>query len=158
VDTNMYRIGELARKAKVTTRTVRYYESLGLLKTQDRKNGNQRHYTDEDLVYLNRILQLKKYGMSLEEISEIVHLGNEDDSGERRRLELLKHYRKLLSKELQHLKDVGELIQELEWHVKQLESVDSGFKQCPGAACPRCEYKNRCEFFREPPATQEERR
>ncbi|NLV84412.1 MAG: MerR family transcriptional regulator, partial [Spirochaetales bacterium] len=99
VDTEKYRIGELARKAKVTPRTVRYYESLGLLKTKERKNGNQRYYTDEDLVYLNRILQLKKYGMTLEEISEIIRLGNEDDSGERRRLELLKNYRKLLSKE-----------------------------------------------------------
>jgi len=149
VDTEKYRIGELARKAKVTPRTVRYYETLGLLKTKERKNGNQRYYTDEDLVYLNRILQLKKYGMTLEEISEIIRLGNEDDSGERRRLELLKNYRKLLSKELQHLKDVGNLIRELQWHVKQLESATAGFKQCPGTACPRCEYKNRCEFYRD---------
>ncbi|NLV83246.1 MAG: MerR family transcriptional regulator, partial [Spirochaetales bacterium] len=92
---------------------------------------------------------LKKYGMTLEEISEIIRLGNEDDSGERRRLELLKNYRKLLSKELQHLKDVGNLIRELQWHVKQLESAKAGFKQCPGTACPRCEYKNRCEFYRD---------
>lgn len=144
-----YRIGELARKANVTTRTVRYYESLGLLKTQERADGGQRHYTDEDLVYLNRIIQLKNYGMSLDEIAEIIRLGNEDATGEKRRLQLLKQYRNLLSKEMQHLKQVQALIQDLSWHVEQLESVDSDFKQCPGTACPRCEYKDRCEFYRE---------
>lgn len=149
VDNKQYRIGELARKAGVTPRTVRYYESLGLLKSQERADGGQRHYTDEDLVYLNRIVQLKNYGMSLEEIAEIIRLGNEDSTGEKRRLELLKQYRKLLSKEIQHLKNVQSLIEDLSWHVKQLESVDTDFKQCPGAACPRCEYKDRCEFYRE---------
>jgi DNA-binding transcriptional MerR regulator len=149
VDTRHYRIGELARKAGVTPRTVRYYESLGLLKSQDRADGVQRHYTDEDLVYLNRIIQLKNYGMSLDEIAQVIKLGNEDATGEKRRLELLKQYRKLLSKELQHLKNVQSLIEDLSWHVKQLESVDTDFKQCPGAACPRCEYKDRCEFYRE---------
>ena len=144
-----YRIGELARKANVTTRTVRYYESLGLLKTQDRRDGSQRHYTDEDLIYLNRIIQLKNYGMSLDEIAEIIRLGNEDSTGERRRLELLKQDRKLLSKERQHLKNVQALIKDLSWHVRQLESADHDFKQCPGTACPRCEYKGRCEFYRE---------
>ena len=91
VDNRHYRIGELAKKAGVTPRTVRYYESLGLLKSQDRAGGGQRHYTDEDLVYLNRIIQLKNYGMSLDEIAQVIKLGNEDSTGEKRRLELLKH-------------------------------------------------------------------
>ncbi|HKL60675.1 MAG TPA: MerR family transcriptional regulator [Sphaerochaeta sp.] len=144
---NSYRIGELARKADVTTRTVRYYESLGLLKTQDRQDGSQRHYSDEDLVYLNRIIQLKRYGLSLEEIAEIIRLGNEDSTGQKRRLELTKQYRKLLSREIQHLKAVEALISDLSWHVKQLESVDHDFQQCPGTACAKCEFKGRCEFY-----------
>jgi DNA-binding transcriptional MerR regulator len=153
VETNTYRIGELARKANVTARTVRYYESLGLLKTQDRKDGSQRYYTDEDLVYLNRIIQLKNYGLSLDEIAEIIRLGNEDSTGQKRRLELLKQYRRLLSKEMQHLKAVKELITDLAWHVEQLESVDHDFQQCPGTACPKCEFKSRCEFYKQ--ATKE---
>ncbi|MFA6682424.1 MAG: MerR family transcriptional regulator [Sphaerochaeta sp.] len=142
-----YRIGALAHKAGVTARTVRYYESLGLLKTQDRQDGSQRYYTDEDLVYLNRIIQLKRYGLSLDEIAEIIRLGNEDTTGQKRRLELIKQYRKLLSRELQHLKDVKALIEDLTWHVEQLESVDHDFQQCPGTACAKCEFKGRCEFY-----------
>jgi len=147
VESNRYRIGELARKAAVTARTVRYYESLGLLKTQDRQDGGQRYYTDADLVYLNRILQLKNYGLSLEEIAEIIHLGNVDSTGQKRRLELIKQYRRLLSKELQHLKAVNDLISDLTWHVEQLESVNHDFQKCPGSACPKCEFQTRCKFF-----------
>lgn len=142
-----YRIGALARKGGVTARTVRYYESLGLLKTQDRQDGSQRYYTDEDLVYLNRIIQLKGYGLTLDEIAEIIRLGNQDCTGQKRRLELIKQYRKLLSRELQHLKEVKELIGDLSWHVEQLESVDHDFQQCPGTACAKCEFKGRCEFY-----------
>jgi hypothetical protein len=75
-------------------------------------------------------------------------LGNVDATGEKRRLELLKQYRRLLSKEKQHLKQVQALIEDLSWHVEQLESVDTDFKQCPGTACPRCEFKDRCDFYR----------
>lgn len=148
MEERVYRIGELARKAGVTPRTVRYYESLGLLPSQDREDGSQRHYTDKDLVYLNRIIQLKNYGLSLDEIAEIVRLGNEDSTGQKRRLELIKQYRKLLSRELQHLKDVKALISDLTWHVEQLESVNDNFQQCPGSACEKCEFKERCEFYK----------
>lgn len=147
---SIYRIGELARKAGVTARTVRYYESLGLLKSQDRQDGSQRHYTDEDLVYLTRIIQLKNYGLSLDEIAEIIRLGNEDSTGQKRRLELIKQYRKLLSREIQHLNAVKALISDLTWHVEQLESVDHNFQQCPGSACAKCEFKDRCEFYQGP--------
>ena len=49
----------------------------------------------------------------------------------------------------QRLQEVGDMIRELDWHVRQLESVDVDFKQCPGSACGRCEFKDRCEFYRE---------
>jgi DNA-binding transcriptional MerR regulator len=146
----MYRIGDLAKKTGVTTRTVRYYESLGLLKTQPRTDGGQRYYSDKDLVYLARIIQLKNYGLSLEEIGNIVRLGNEDASGEKRRIELFKQYRALISRNLRRIQDIKDLIKELEWHMNQLETMDQDFKSCPGAACPGCEYQDRCEFTTNP--------
>lgn len=145
-----YRIGELARKAKVTTRTVRYYESLGLLKTQDRTNGGQRYYSDADLIYLLRILQLKRYGFSLEQIKNIVRMGPEDSTGQRRRLELLKQYRLQISKTLKQKRELEMLLEQLQWHVEQLEAIKEDFQACPGSACIDCEFKNRCEFYQEP--------
>lgn len=145
-----YRIGELARKAGVTPRTVRYYEGLGLLKSQARTDGGQRYYTDRDLVYITRIIQLKNYGLHLDEISKIIKLGNEDGSGQKRRLELIKQYRALISKNLQHIKDIETLVNDLQWHVQQLESRNHDFQACPGSACETCDFSKRCAFTTNP--------
>jgi DNA-binding transcriptional MerR regulator len=146
----VYRIGELARRAGVTARTVRYYEGLGLLKNQSRTGGGQRFYSDKDLLYIARIVQLKKYGLSLEEIGNIVRMGEEDHSGQKRRLELLKQYRALISRNLRRIKDLEALGGELEWHAEQLEKAGSGFQDCPGPACASCEFVSLCDFARDP--------
>ncbi|MDR0641062.1 MAG: MerR family transcriptional regulator [Treponema sp.] len=146
----LYRIGELARRAGVTARTVRYYEGLGLLKNQNRSGGGQRFYSDKDRVYIARIIQLKKYGLSLEEIGNIIRMGEEDPSGQKRRLELLKQYRALISRNLRRIKDMKKLVKELQWHTAQLEKAGSGFQDCPGAACAACEFVSLCEFVKDP--------
>jgi MerR family transcriptional regulator, copper efflux regulator len=68
------RIGELARRAGVTTRTVRYYESLGLLAPARREGGGHRHYDDDALARLAKIDWLKRMGLTLEEIREVIPL------------------------------------------------------------------------------------
>ena len=67
------RIGELARRAGVTTRTIRYYEGLGLL-TSRREGGGHRQYDDDALARLQKIDWLKRMGLSLEEVSEVIPL------------------------------------------------------------------------------------
>lgn len=146
METGKYRIGELARKAGVTVRTVRYYESLGLLKTQSRSDGGQRYYSDADLVYISRIIELKNLDFSLEEIGEIIRLGNEDSTGELRRLQLLKQYRSKLSEALERMAAIEQRVGELSWHVHQLEGAGDGFQDCPGAACVSCQFADRCTF------------
>lgn len=145
-NTKIYRIGELAKKAGVTTRTVRYYEDLGLLKTKSRTVGGQRVYADLDLVYLLRILQLKKYGLSLDEISKIIKLGFEDASGEKRRYELMAQYKNLISREQEIIHNHEELVRQLKWNVAQLQNSKDAFQKCPGAACHDCEIRESCVF------------
>jgi MerR family transcriptional regulator, copper efflux regulator len=74
------RIGELAEQAGVTTRTIRYYESIGLLSPTER-DGGFRYYTDDALRRLHKIDALKRLGLSLEEISTVIDLYFEDPSG-----------------------------------------------------------------------------
>lgn len=140
-----YRIGELARKCNVTVRTIRYYESLGLLKTNHRTNGGQRYYTDADVVYLNRIAELKELDFTLEEIKTIILMGSEDSTGEKRRNELLRQYRSKLSEALERKAAIEKRIADLDWHVQQLETNDD-FQQCPGLMCKSCTFKEKCRF------------
>jgi DNA-binding transcriptional MerR regulator len=82
------RIGELARRAGVTTRTVRYYEGLGLL-TSRREGGGHRQYDEAALKRLDKIDWLKRMGLTLEEIREVIPLYFGADTGARGRKKML---------------------------------------------------------------------
>lgn len=66
-----YTTGEFAKKAGVTIRTIRYYDSIGILKPSFINNSGYRFYSDADFVELKKILALKFLGLSLDEIVEI---------------------------------------------------------------------------------------
>jgi DNA-binding transcriptional MerR regulator len=68
LDQQFYHIGQFARKASVSIRTLRYYDSVGLLSPSHYTEAGYRLYTSEDLVSLQQILALKFLGFSLEEI------------------------------------------------------------------------------------------
>lgn len=140
-----YRIGDLARGAGVTVRTVRYYEDLGLLKTHPRTDGGQRTYTDADLVYLKRILELKDLDFSLEEIKTIIQMGPTDQTGSRRRDALLRQYRYKLSEAMEKQAVLEKRIDDLSWHIRQLQS-GMDFQECPGAGCKECTFRAKCRF------------
>lgn len=70
----MNKIGTIARQAGVTTRTVRYYEQLGLITPSSVSSSGYRYYNDEALAILTRIRSLQHAGLSLNEIKEIIGL------------------------------------------------------------------------------------
>ncbi len=145
MDEDKYRIGDLARKARVTVRTVRYYESLNLIKPTHRSEGGQRYYSEKDLVYLKRILELKELDFTLEEIKKIINLKEVDSSGVKRRNELLHQYRKKLSTVLDKKVALEAQIDSINWHIRQLES-NIDFRECPGKDCQSCQFKEECRF------------
>lgn len=73
-------ITEVAHAYDVSTRTIRYYEELGLLKP-DRTAGNRRIYPKAEVVKLRLILRGKRYGFTLEEIKEMILLFDKDRTG-----------------------------------------------------------------------------
>ena len=64
------RIGEVAEQVGVTTRTIRYYEELGLLGTDAaRMKGAQRLYGEGDIARLQELIRLRDLlGLSLEKV------------------------------------------------------------------------------------------
>ncbi|PWK67386.1 DNA-binding transcriptional MerR regulator [Streptomyces sp. CG 926] len=65
------RIGELAERAGTSTRTLRYYESRGLLPARRAGNG-YRSYDEDDLRLLRQIRMLQDFGFELEETRPFV--------------------------------------------------------------------------------------
>ena len=69
-----FRIGEIAEHLGVSTRTLRYYEELGLLTPSSYSTGGSRRYTEADRHRILRIRELQAImGFNLEEIREILH-------------------------------------------------------------------------------------
>jgi len=77
----VYRIGEFSKLGKVTVKTLRYYDEVGLLvpaKTDDWTA--YRYYETGQLYRLQQILALRQMGLSIPEIAEVI--GGQDDDGE----------------------------------------------------------------------------
>ena len=64
-------IGTLAKQLGITTRTIRYYEEIGLMGKTERADGGTRTYNNDDILRLKFILKLKGLGISLKEIHEL---------------------------------------------------------------------------------------
>jgi MerR family copper efflux transcriptional regulator len=151
----LYRIGELAQKAGVTTRTIRYYEELGILSAPRRPQARHRRYSQNDLLHLQRVQQLKSFGLSLGEIREIFDLSRQDPSGEKSRLRLLTRYREKWREAMKRKERIDAYIGDLEWHIDQLERVGN-FQACPGEECRSCRYTGICKFYNDNHRSQEQ--
>jgi DNA-binding transcriptional MerR regulator len=74
----LLRIGAVAKRIGVSTRTLRYYEEVGLLTPSGRSPGGARHYTDVDLERVKHIRRLQTLmGFDLDRIR--VFLNAEDE-------------------------------------------------------------------------------
>lgn len=71
---DVVQIGELAEMLKITTRTIRYYEEIGLMSPPERLDGGMRVYHKDDIRRLKFILKLKDIGISLKEMQELADI------------------------------------------------------------------------------------
>ncbi|WP_301107859.1 MerR family DNA-binding transcriptional regulator [Sporosarcina sp.] len=110
----MKTIRETAELFDVSTRTIRYYEEIGLL-SPTRTEGNQRLYTSSELAKIKLIVRGKKYGFSLDEIKEMVLLFDKDRTGR---------------KQLERTIEYGERrIEEIEMKIRELQEMKSEMQQ-----------------------------
>lgn len=72
-----YRSGAFAKRARVSVRTLRFYDREGLLSPSEHSLSGHRLYSDEDLITLGRILGLKLMGFTLAEIRAVLSAGSE---------------------------------------------------------------------------------
>jgi DNA-binding transcriptional MerR regulator len=76
------KIGELARQTGLSIKTIRYYESRGLLEKPPRTEGGYRLYGPEEVARLRFVQRAKLLGLTLEEIRELVEVAVRCNEGE----------------------------------------------------------------------------
>jgi DNA-binding transcriptional MerR regulator len=117
----VYAIGDIARKAGLTPRTVRYYEDIGLLASVRRVEGGRRVYTDDDLRRLKFITRLKVLGLTLDEMKELEDLYLTHGSNDQvlpHLLELLDRHLDTIESRIEQLAVLKRDIQDYKRHLK----------------------------------------
>jgi MerR family transcriptional regulator, repressor of the yfmOP operon len=121
------RIGDVARLAGTTPRTIRYYEEIGLLPAPSgREPGAHRTYAESDVERLTELLRLKDLlGVSLEELKQLIEaeearaaLRREWDAG----VEDPVRRREILDEALEHIGRQLELVRRRRDEIAGLES------------------------------------
>ena len=115
------RIGELTEQAGVTPRTVRYYESIGLLPPGEREGNGQHYYTEETVLRLQKIEQLKLLGLSLDEIRDVIDLYFNDPSHIQSKQKILAMLRQHLAETDEKIADLQQFRQDLACHIERFE-------------------------------------
>jgi DNA-binding transcriptional MerR regulator len=68
------RVGQVARRAGLSPRAVRFYEAEGLLPLAERTASGYRQYAEHEVEQLRLIAQLRRVGLSLADVREIIRL------------------------------------------------------------------------------------
>jgi DNA-binding transcriptional MerR regulator len=71
-DKQLLLVGQVTEQSGVPIRTIRYYESLGLIQSSARTKGGYRQFTGDVLTRLAFIKRAQHLGLSLEEILDIL--------------------------------------------------------------------------------------
>ncbi|GEL76609.1 MerR family transcriptional regulator [Tenuibacillus multivorans] len=113
---DLYSISEIAAMFGVSTRTIRYYEEIGLLKPKRNHNGH-RKYGKKEKIQLQLIFRGKKYGFSLDEIKDMILLFEKDPTGREQLKKTIEYGEDKLHEVTQRLEELMQLRREMEQYL-----------------------------------------
>ena len=127
------RIGELADQLGINTKTIRYYEEIGLVPPAPRTSSGYRDYSDHDATRLVFIKSAQRLGLSLGEIAEILSLR---DRGE----VPCEYVRNVITEQLRGIdKRIAEL-RALRGELRQLNAAAEQLPEIDGVTCRIIEH------------------
>nr|WP_294489530.1 MerR family transcriptional regulator [uncultured Anaerosporobacter sp.] len=104
-----YTAGEIAKISGVSSRTIRFYDSKGLLQPVDYSASGYRYYDSGSFETLQKILMFKFLGFSLEQIKEFIQSDQRDYSIMKQSLENQKELLKKKRIEIDRLLEAVEV-------------------------------------------------
>jgi DNA-binding transcriptional MerR regulator len=87
------KIGELAKRSRLSAHTIRYYERIGLLPHADRDRSNQRDYDASIMIWIDFLRRLKTTGMPIRDMLHYAALREGGAGTEAERRKVLERHR-----------------------------------------------------------------
>ena len=133
-----YTVGEAAKVLDVSTSTLRYYESEGLLPTLGRTDGGQRLFEDQEIGACRVIACLKQSGLSIKDIKRFMDMAVAGDETLADRLALFQRQREATLAQIADLQQVLAMLDFKCWYYQT--AVDAGtedvVRDLPDSAIP----------------------
>jgi DNA-binding transcriptional MerR regulator len=117
------RIGEAADQVAINPKTIRYYESIGLIPEADRTAGGYRTYGPDDVERLMFIRTAQRLGLTLDEIREVLAFRERGEQPCRYVLEAVHRQTQEIDRQVRELLEVRD---ELEQLTARAEEADDG--------------------------------
>jgi Cu(I)-responsive transcriptional regulator len=118
-------IGAIAKRTGLPAKTIRYYESIGLIPPALRSEGNYRTYSEQDLQTLKFVQRARGLGFSVKDVSRLLTLWQD-----RRRASA--EVRRLAQ---EHVGEIDRKIEELKGMRRTLTPL---IERCHGDSRPDC--------------------
>ena len=119
----LMRIGELAKLCGFTTRSIRYYEELGLIRPAARSTASYRLYNNIAKMRLDYIQRLTQVGLTLTDIQKLFSVWEASRSGDERR-------QRLEEVIAEHLKEISRRRRALDIVERELHLILSTVVNC----------------------------
>lgn len=110
-------IKEIEKLLEIPRATVRFYEKEGLI-SPDRKGNGYRHYSDEDIEKLRKVIILRKIGLSVNDINDIF-------DGAKSMQEVLDLNVNNLKKQMEELKGAISISRKMKEDIIEISSMDT---------------------------------
>ena len=119
----LFKIGEMASKLGISTRTLRYYEQLGLLNPPSKVNGKVRYYNRHTAFLVKAIRKLQSMGLTLDEIKEVSFLFESDPTREKPKRKMLEKLSEQKSHALEKIRELNTFVSQIDDFMAKIEAI-----------------------------------
>lgn len=103
-------INEVSKLTKLKAHTLRYYESIGLIKDIKRNSSGKRVYTEQDLRWLEMINRLRETGMNINKMKEYARLRYMGDETVTERKNIMKEHLTSIEHQIEKLSEIRDYV------------------------------------------------
>ncbi|WP_297428742.1 MerR family transcriptional regulator [Clostridium sp.] len=106
-----FEISEVSKITKLKSHTLRYYESVGLIRDIKRNAAGKRVYSEDDLKWIEAINRLRETGMNIRKMQEYARLRHMGDETILERKIMMENHLESINREIDKLLEARDYVE-----------------------------------------------